>query len=63
MGLKLASVTWGETEYGIGALPLGGYVKFYGDDNAASVPDMEAAAILISDSTSTANETQTERVK
>jgi regulator of sigma E protease len=36
-GLKLASFTWGETEYGIGALPLGGYVKMLGqDDNPAA---------------------------
>jgi len=36
-GLKLASVKWGETEYGIGALPLGGYVKMLGqDDNPAA---------------------------
>jgi len=36
-GLKLASFRWGETEYGIGALPLGGYVKMLGqDDNPAA---------------------------
>ncbi len=36
-GLKLASFKWGETEYGIGALPLGGYVKMLGqDDNPAA---------------------------
>ena len=36
-GLKLASFQWGETEYGIGALPLGGYVKMLGqDDNPAA---------------------------
>ena len=36
-GLKLCSFKWGETEYGIGALPLGGYVKMLGqDDNPAS---------------------------
>ena len=36
-GLKLASFTWGETEYGIGAIPLGGYVKMLGqDDNPAA---------------------------
>jgi len=31
---------WG-VEWRIGWLPLGGYVKFAGDDNAASVPDQE----------------------
>ncbi len=36
-GLKLASFKWGETEYGIGAIPLGGYVKMLGqDDNPAA---------------------------
>lgn len=35
-GLKLFKFQWGETEYGIGALPLGGYVKMLGqDDNPA----------------------------
>lgn len=35
-GLKLAKFQWGETEYGIGALPLGGYVKMLGqEDNPA----------------------------
>jgi regulator of sigma E protease len=35
--LKLAKFQWGETEYGIGILPLGGYVKMLGqDDNPAN---------------------------
>jgi regulator of sigma E protease len=35
-GLKLCKFQWGETEYGIGILPLGGYVKMLGqDDNPA----------------------------
>jgi regulator of sigma E protease len=39
-GLKLLSFTWGETEYGIGALPLGGYVKMLGqDDNPAAAAE------------------------
>jgi len=32
-GLKLARFRWGETEYGIGILPLGGYVKMLGQDD------------------------------
>jgi len=32
------------TRWKIAAVPLGGYVKFFGDENAASVPDREAAA-------------------
>jgi regulator of sigma E protease len=34
------------TRWKISAVPLGGYVKFFGDDNAASVPDHEAAAAM-----------------
>src|SRR5438128_11598709 len=30
------------TRWKIAAIPLGGYVKFFGDENAASVPDFEA---------------------
>jgi regulator of sigma E protease len=29
------------TRWKLSAIPLGGYVKFYGDENAASVPDQE----------------------
>ncbi|MGH6972055.1 MAG: M50 family metallopeptidase, partial [Caulobacteraceae bacterium] len=41
-GRAIASVKdrWG-VEWRIGWLPLGGYVRFAGDDNAASVPDEE----------------------
>lgn len=34
------------TRWKISAVPLGGYVKFFGDDNAASVPDHEAVAVM-----------------
>ena len=34
------------TRWKIAAVPLGGYVKFLGDENAASVPDHEAAAAM-----------------
>jgi len=37
-GLKLCSFKWGETEYGIGALPLGGYVKMLGQDDNPGAP-------------------------
>ena len=37
------------TRWKIAAVPLGGYVKFFGDDNAASVPDREAAAEMTED--------------
>ena len=32
------------TRWKISAIPLGGYVKFFGDENAASAPDQSAAA-------------------
>ncbi len=39
-GLKLCKFTWGETEYGIGILPLGGYVKMLGqEDNPARLKE------------------------
>src|ERR1700710_724872 len=32
------------TRWKVSAIPLGGFVKFFGDDNAASVPDTTALA-------------------
>lgn len=37
------------TRWKLAAIPLGGYVKFFGDENAASVPDMAAAAAMPTD--------------
>jgi regulator of sigma E protease len=34
------------TRWKVSAIPLGGYVKFFGDENAASVPDHAAAAAM-----------------
>jgi len=34
------------TRWKLSAIPLGGYVKFFGDDNTASVPDQEAAEAM-----------------
>ncbi len=44
-GLKFCKFQWGETEYGIGILPLGGYVKMLGqEDNPAKLrEEMERA--------------------
>lgn len=44
-GLKFCKFKWGETEYGIGILPLGGYVKMLGqEDNPARLrEEMERA--------------------
>lgn len=46
-GWKLWKYQWGETEYGIGALPLGGYVKMLGqEDNPSRVAEeMERAKL------------------
>ena len=38
----VASIRRGDTEYSLGILPLGGYVKFHGDANGASAPDLDA---------------------
>ena len=37
------------TRWKLSAVPLGGYVKFFGDENAASVPDADAIAAMNSD--------------
>src|SRR5919112_3674168 len=34
------------TRWKLAAIPLGGYVKFFGDENAASVPDQSALATM-----------------
>ena len=47
-GLKLLSFKWGETEYGIGALPLGGYVKMLGQDDNPSAAAAEAQRARLS---------------
>ncbi|NLE36566.1 MAG: PDZ domain-containing protein, partial [Pirellulaceae bacterium] len=39
-GWKICKFKWGETEYGIGAVPLGGYVKMLGqEDNPARLKE------------------------
>jgi regulator of sigma E protease len=34
------------TRWKLAAIPLGGYVKFFGDENAASVPDQDAVSTM-----------------
>src|SRR5499426_854777 len=34
------------TRWKFAVIPLGGYVKFFGDENAASVPDQDAAKAM-----------------
>jgi regulator of sigma E protease len=56
-GLKLAKFQWGETEYGIGLIPLGGYVKMLGqEDNPAKVQEeLERARVTPDGSPSAAD--------
>ena len=43
---KLVSWKWGETEYGIGSIPLGGYVKMLGqDDNPGNLEEQVKGSI------------------
>jgi regulator of sigma E protease len=53
---SLVKYQWGETEYGIGILPLGGYVKMLGqDDNPQNMEqEIERSKIADGDSTSDA---------
>src|SRR5438105_15326648 len=49
IGFGPAIVSWRDrlgTRWKIASVPLGGYGKFFGDDNAASVPDRERLARL-----------------
>ncbi len=43
----LGKVQWGETEYGIGIIPLGGYVKMLGQDDNPANAKREAERIRI----------------
>jgi regulator of sigma E protease len=54
-GLRICRFQWGETEYGIGILPLGGYVKMLGqDDNPARAAEERERAMLHPDGDATA---------
>ncbi|MEQ1829697.1 MAG: site-2 protease family protein, partial [Pirellula sp.] len=44
---KLVHFQWGETEYGIGAIPLGGYVKMLGQDDDPRRAEEEAKRIRL----------------
>ena len=45
-GLKLLKFKWGETEYGIGVFPLGGYVKMLGqEDNPGETREIGRAHV------------------
>lgn len=52
---KLLSWTWGETEYGIGSIPLGGYVKMLGqDDNPGNIEEQVKDSIAEGESSESA---------
>jgi len=50
---KLFHFQWGETEYGIGAIPLGGYVKMLGQDDDPRKAEEELQRIRQEDPTAT----------
>ena len=52
---KLLHFTWGETEYGIGSIPLGGYVKMLGqDDNPGNVEEQVRDSLIDGETTESA---------
>jgi len=52
---KLLSWQWGETEYGIGSIPLGGYVKMLGqDDNPGNIEEQVKDSIAEGESSESA---------
>lgn len=46
-GKKLASFRRGDTEYCLSAIPLGGYVKMFGDDPSAEISETDKAASFL----------------
>ncbi len=46
-GARLASFTWGETEYRLSVLPLGGYVKMAGEDPTQPIPAEDAGRTFL----------------
>lgn len=43
-GPKIFSKKWGDTQYALGVIPLGGYVKMYGDGVDEAIPENEKNA-------------------
>lgn len=55
-GISIVKFQWGETEYGIGILPLGGYVKMLGqDDNPANMAEETRRSKMQSNSAKLSN--------
>ena len=60
----LIKFKWGETEYGIGILPLGGYVKMLGqEDNPSKIEGQRAEREDGADAESESTSTSTEKAK
>lgn len=55
---KLLHFQWGETEYGIGAIPLGGYVKMLGQDDDPRRAEEELKRIRIENPNAVIDENQ-----
>jgi regulator of sigma E protease len=55
---RLARFQWGETEYGIGSIPLGGYVKMLGQDDDPRNLKEENQRILAGDNPTTEQSSQ-----
>jgi regulator of sigma E protease len=45
-GPRLVAFTWGETEYRLSALPLGGYVRLLGEDPGEPIPPVDRPRAL-----------------
>lgn len=45
-GPRLLGVTWGETEYRLSLIPLGGYVRLLGEDPAEAIPPIDRQRAL-----------------
>ena len=46
-GKKIASFRRGDTEYCLSILPLGGYVKMYGEDPSAEISETDRQASFL----------------
>ncbi len=59
---KLVHWKWGETEYGVGILPLGGYVKMLGqDDNPSQINEERKRSLQDAESSQTDTNLPTQR--
>src|SRR5262245_43713214 len=45
-GPRLAGFTWGQTEYRLSAIPLGGYVRLLGEDPSDPIPPIDRPRAL-----------------